>query len=688
MFYPLRERISTWTTSQQTAEEETELIQRKRIQDLPLLRAAKENDIHLLKQLLEDKNCDPFQRGAVGETALHVAVQHENLEAAEILLDEAPQLINQPMTSDLYQGQTALHIATVNQNINLVVALIRRGAAVSSPRATGKFFALNPRSLFYFGEHILTFAACVGDIEIVKILLDHGANLHAKDSWGNTILHILVLQPSKSLLCQMLDFLLSKDGGKTLIDIPNARGLTPLKMAASEGNVTMFQHLIQKKRKIQWTYGPAATMMYDISECDSMEDHKSVLELIATSSKSQAHKILNVPPVKELLQKKWQNVGRPYTWFLTAVYILYMICVSLCCAHRPLKPREDNVTNQRDITIYVQKTLKEAYLSGDDRLRLVGEIISVVGAFILLLSELSQAYIFGLKYFISHNFWRDPFNIIRICYSCMILVILGMRLTDADGEVVPMSAALVLGWCYIMYFARGFQMLGPFTIIIRKMAASDLLKFCWLMAVVVCGYSLALYVTFQTVDPQALGAFYSYTMTLISTYCLFSNLLNGPANYTIDNPAMYSPLYSSFCVIAFLLMFNLLIAMMGDTQSAMAKKKEELWKAEISGATVKMEQTFPKSHWFCSESSGNDFKETRYISLEEKKWHPFHLEEASGSSSDDESDEDVPPQNSQERNPNLDPYQEIREDITDRAEDRGNVDHNDNEIWEEELFEF
>ncbi|KAM4034338.1 transient receptor potential cation channel subfamily V member 6-like [Anomaloglossus baeobatrachus] len=238
MSYPFQERIRTWAPKYElTEEEKTELIQRKRIQDIPLLRAAKENDIRRLKELLEDESCDPFQRGAVGETALHVAVQNENLEAAEILLDEAPQLINQSIASDRYQGQTALHIAAVNQNMNLVAALIRRGADVSSPRATGSFFALRDQNLFYFGEHILSFAACVGDMEIVKILLAHGANLQAKDCWGNTVLHILVLQPNQGHSCQMFDFLLSKDGEKTLIDIPNARGLTPLKLAVLEGNV-------------------------------------------------------------------------------------------------------------------------------------------------------------------------------------------------------------------------------------------------------------------------------------------------------------------------------------------------------------------------------------------------------------------------------------------------------------------
>ncbi|XP_066457432.1 transient receptor potential cation channel subfamily V member 6-like isoform X2 [Eleutherodactylus coqui] len=539
---------------------EINLRQQKRIQEVPLLYCAQRNRVQALKKLLLCKAINPLQTGVVGETALHLAVLHDNLESVKVLIERSPELVNMPMTSDLYKGQTALHIAVMRQNLAIAQELIKNKADVYSARAVGTFFQPKPTS-FYYGEHVLSFAACVGNAELVRLLLLHGADAQAKDSHGNTILHILTLQPNKMTACQMYDLIVNyhmEKYGLGLEELYNNDGLTPLKMAALEGNTV-------------------------------------------------ARQILDLSPVKELVNRKWQKFGRPYFWTLAALYVVYMIIVSLSCVNRPLKPRPDNITNPRDITLLVQKTLNESYITSEDYLRLSGEIITVIGAFIILLLKIPDLFQIQEARFLTQAVQGGPFTLIILSYPCLVVVLLILRLTNTDGEVIPMSMLLVLGWCYVMYFARGFQMLGPFTIMIHKMIFGDLLRFCWLMVVVIFGFATAFYIIFQTEDSNQLGHFYDYSMSVFSTFELFLNVINSPTNYDVDLPYMFHIVYFTFTVIANLLMLNLLIAMMGDTHWRVAQDRDELWRAQVAAITVMLERKLPRCLWPRTGVCGTEF---------------------------------------------------------------------------------
>lgn len=51
--------------------------------------------------------------------------------------------------------------------------------------------------------------------------------------------------------------------------------------------VQMFQHLMQRRKHIQWTFGPLTSTLYDLTEIDSWGDDQSLLELVVTTKKRE-----------------------------------------------------------------------------------------------------------------------------------------------------------------------------------------------------------------------------------------------------------------------------------------------------------------------------------------------------------------------------------------------------------------
>ncbi|CAL8239982.1 unnamed protein product, partial [Gadus morhua 'NCC'] len=55
-----------------------------------------------------------------------------------------------------------------------------------------------------------------------------------------------------------------------------------------------------------------------------------------------------------------------------------------------------------------------------------------------------------------------------ISYACLVVLLCVARASELGGEDVLMALCLVLGWSNVMFFARGFEMLGPYVIMIQK----------------------------------------------------------------------------------------------------------------------------------------------------------------------------------------------------------------------------
>ncbi|XP_016357266.1 transient receptor potential cation channel subfamily V member 5-like [Sinocyclocheilus anshuiensis] len=582
--------------------DETFLTQNKKVNDIPLFSATKENNAACIKKLLDCSSTNIFERGELGETALHVAAMSDHFNAAVALMEGAPELINEPMTSELYQGLTALHIAAVNQNVNLVRELIARGGDVATPRVTGMYFRKRRGGLLYFGEHILAFASCVGNEEIIAMLIKAGANVRAQDSLGNSILHLLVLQPNKTTACQVFDLLMTQDADLDpaipLDMVPNYRGLTPLKLAAKEGNLVAFQHFVNRRRIIQWNLGPLSSNLYDLTEIDSREDDLSVLEIIVSSQKREARQILELTPVRQLVRLKWNLYGKHYFRLLMLVYLLYISIFTLCCINRPLKDIPENYTKaDNDQTIKVQKSFTESYQTYKDHLRLIGEIISVIGAIVILLIEIPSILKVGAKRYFGQSALGGPFHVTLISYASLVVILCVLRTTGMAEDLVPMAWALVLGWSNVMYFARGFEMLGPYVIVIQKTIFGDMTKFMWLSLIFLIGSAAGLWVYYVTQEPSALPPYRSFPITIFTQFELSIGLIDLPVDHMLYTHPVVHCVHIFFSVMSYILLFNLLIAMMSDTQWRVTQERDELWRTQVVATTLMLERRLPLHLW-------------------------------------------------------------------------------------------
>lgn len=146
-------------------------------------------------------------RGSLGESLLHVLIicdTRMHTRIARILLKCFPRLAIDVVEGEEYLGASALHLAIAYNNNELVQDLIDAGAIISQ-RAIGSFFLpkdqqrSNParntdyEGLAYLGEYPLAWAACCANESVYNLLLDIGADPDEQDSFGNMILHMVVV---------------------------------------------------------------------------------------------------------------------------------------------------------------------------------------------------------------------------------------------------------------------------------------------------------------------------------------------------------------------------------------------------------------------------------------------------------------------------------------------------------------
>ncbi|XP_072796096.1 transient receptor potential cation channel subfamily V member 1 [Vicugna pacos] len=531
--------------------------------------------------------------------------------------DSLKELVNASYTDSYYKGQTALHIAIERRNMALVTLLVENGANVQAA-ANGDFFKKTKgRPGFYFGELPLSLAACTNQLGIVKFLLQNSwqpADIGARDSVGNTVLHALVevadnTPDNTKFVTSMYNEILIL-GAKLhptlkLEELTNKKELTPLALAARSGKIGVLAYILQREiqepecrhlsRKFtEWAYGPVHSSLYDLSCIDTCEKN-SVLEVIAYSSNEtpNRHDMLLVEPLNRLLQDKWDRFVKRIFYFNFFVYCLYMIIFTTAAYYRPVEG---------------PPPFKLKHTIGD-YFRVTGEIISVSGG----------VYFFfrGIQYFLQRRpslktLFVDSYSeMLFFVQSLFMLGTVVLYFCHRKEYVASMVFSLAMGWTNMLYYTRGFQQMGIYAVMIEKMILRDLCRFMFVYLVFLFGFSTAVVTLIEDGKNDSVTDSTSHRWRGVScrppdsSYnSLYSTCLElfkftigmGDLEFTenYDFKAVFIILLLAYVILTYILLLNMLIALMGETVNKIAQESKNIWKLQRAITILDTEKSFLK----------------------------------------------------------------------------------------------
>jgi tankyrase len=122
-----------------------------------------------------------------------------------------------------------------------------------------------------YGNTPLTYAAIYGHVEVVRVLLEGGANVDRAEGKGSTALHYAALYGRLDMCCLLLDW-----GAK--VDRLNEWKNTPLHYAAENGHLSVVELLVDRgadvkvKNDIGWTASDTARKCNRKDVADWLDD--------------------------------------------------------------------------------------------------------------------------------------------------------------------------------------------------------------------------------------------------------------------------------------------------------------------------------------------------------------------------------------------------------------------------------
>ncbi|XP_026467661.1 uncharacterized protein LOC113371242 [Ctenocephalides felis] len=556
-------------------------------------------------------------RGLLGESMLHVLIICDtrlHTKLARTLLRCFPNLALDVVEGEEYLGASALHLAIAYSNNELVQDLLEAGANVNQ-RAIGSFFLPRDQQqirrckytdyegLAYLGEYPLAWAACCANESVYNMLLDNGADPDLCDTFGNTVLHMVVV-------CDKLDMfgyalrhpkLPAKNG------MLNYAGLTPLTLACTLGRAEVFREMLELSAKEFWRYSNITCSAYPLNALDTLlpdgrTNWNSALFIILNGTKEAHLDMLDGGIIQKLLEEKWKTFARKQFLKRLLILFIHLICLSMAVYLRPT-----------DNNFYYENTLDSPYKyddTGDSDiktlLRYVFEVATIMGVLsYVILQQGDEVKNQGMAAFLK-QLTHAPAKAIFLISNFLILCCIPCRLMgDRKTEEAILVFAVPGSWFLLMFFAGAVRLTGPFVTMIYSMITGDMLTFGIIYMIVLFGFSQSFYFLYKGFPSVKSTLYGNYPRTWMALFQItLGDYVYSDLGYT-TYPNLSKTVFVIFMVFVPILLLNMLIAMMGNTYAHVIEQSEKEWMKQWAKIVVTLERAVSQTdlHKYLEEYS-------------------------------------------------------------------------------------
>ncbi|XP_029401980.1 transient receptor potential cation channel subfamily V member 3 [Mus pahari] len=458
--------------------------------------------------------------------------------------------------------------------------------------------ALSLEKIPCWSETPLALAACTNQPEIVQLLMENEqTDITSQDSRGNNILHALVtvaedFKTQNDFVKRMYDMILLRSGNWELETMRNNDGLTPLQLAAKMGKAEILKYILSREIKekplrslsrkfTDWAYGPVSSSLYDLTNVDTTTDN-SVLEIIVYNTNiDNRHEMLTLEPLHTLLHTKWKKFAK-YMFFLSfCFYFFYNITLTLVSYYRP---REDE-----DLPHPLALTHKMSWL------QLLGRMFVLIWAMCISVKE--GIAIFLLRPSDLQSILSDAwFHFVFFVQAVLVILSVFLYLFAYKEYLACLVLAMALGWANMLYYTRGFQSMGMYSVMIQKVILHDVLKFLFVYILFLLGFGVALASLIEkcSKDKKDCSSYGSFSDAVLELFKLTIGLgdLNIQQNSTY--PILFLFLLITYVILTFVLLLNMLIALMGETVENVSKESERIWRLQRARTILEFEKMLPE----------------------------------------------------------------------------------------------